>query len=253
MKTYFKDMARSHKKFVGQFYQSNSEEFLEMLAYSGQQFIIIDTEHGGNGLIEAVQMIKAADAAGVANLVRLSNANEEGIKTVLDAGTSGIVIPNIASRAMAEEAVRLAKYPPLGTRGSCPFVRANSFGLGDHEHFYADENRKCAVFIHIEDREGVEHMEEIISTPGIDAVTIGIVDLSVDLEIPGQVNHPLIMDAVKKCCDLCHKYDRITGIFTYSPDEARSYLRDETYDFDFVWYGPPSGSSSYREIKAAVE
>lgn len=252
MKIYFKDLIRSKQKFVGQFYQSNSEEFIEMLAYGGQQFIIIDTEHGGNGLAEAVQLIKVADAAGVASLVRLSNANEEGVKTVLDAGASGIVIPNIESREMAEEAVRLSKFAPIGTRGSCPFVRANKFGFGDQEKFYAYENQNCSVFIHIETKKGIENMEEIISTPGIDAVTIGIVDLSVDLEIPGQVSHPMIMDAVKKCCDLCHKYDRITGIFTYSPEEARNYLNEPSYNFDFVWYGPKSGSGSYREIKNAL-
>ena len=87
-------------------------------------------------------------------------------------------------------------------------MRGNQYATGDRTACYAKANREVVVSVIIEGIEGVKNMEEIIAVPGIDCVSVGNVDLSVALGVPGQVFHPSVMQAVLDVADLCEKYGK---------------------------------------------
>lgn len=64
------------------------------------------------------------------------------IKTALDVGAAGVMIPGIDSAKAARQAVALSKFPPVGRRGACPFVRANGTALATARRIMEKPMRK---------------------------------------------------------------------------------------------------------------
>jgi 2-dehydro-3-deoxyglucarate aldolase len=50
----------------------------------------------------------------------------------------------------------------------------------------------------IEDAEGVEHVEEIAATPGLDALIVGPLDLSAGLGVIGETGHEKVREAIAR-------------------------------------------------------
>src|SRR5690606_35243640 len=96
------------------------------------------------------------------------------IMKVLDAGAYGVVVPLVNNREEAERAVWAAKYPPAGGRSSGP-ARAVLYAGNDYQ---AHANDEVAIIAMIETKEGIEKLDEILGTPGIDCAYIGPSDLA---------------------------------------------------------------------------
>lgn len=73
--------------------------------------------------------------------------------------------------------------------------RANRYGAGGSE-YYAEANRRTAVIPLVESSEGAANFEKILRTPGITAVFLGPVDLSVAMGLKGNVNAPEVRSAL---------------------------------------------------------
>tara|TARA_B100000745_G_scaffold148259_1_gene96915 strand:+ start:4714 stop:4902 length:189 start_codon:yes stop_codon:yes gene_type:complete len=52
----------------------------------------------------------------------------------------------------------------------------------------------------------------MLSIPGIDVAVLGIMDLSVDLGIPGQINHLLMTQSIEKIVSVSQQYRISSGI-----------------------------------------
>jgi 2-dehydro-3-deoxyglucarate aldolase len=81
--------------------------------------------------------------------------------------------------------------------------------------------------VQIEHIDAVKNMEEILSIPGIDAVLIGPYDLSASMGITGKLNHPEMINAMKKILETCKRNNVITGIHVVKPDVTEALSRIE--------------------------
>lgn len=174
----FQNLLKEKQPFLGTFVQSAAPEFVEASAYAGFRFAVIDLEHTYYGVERLAEMIRAGESAGLSMLARVPALDAVWIKKSLDFGAAGIIVPNIDTPEQAAEAVRLCRFAPVGTRGACPGVRANRYGAGGSE-YYEIANRETAVIALIESPEGVRNFDAILQTPGLTAVFLGPVDLSV--------------------------------------------------------------------------
>jgi len=105
---------------------------------------------------------------------------------VLDIGAYGVVIPNVLDRREAEQAVAACRYPPEGIRG-VGTLRGRLYGGPD----YIDAaNREIAVIAMIEHIDAVNRAEDIMSTPGVDAIFIGPNDLAASMGLPLGLDNP---------------------------------------------------------------
>lgn len=204
----FRDLLEQKRKFIGTYIMFPCDTELEIMKYAGVDFVIFDLEHERLTFTDIMPMIRTCEAVGLATMIRVPGLDEQAIKKALDMGTSAIKIPGVETAEQARQAVSFCKYPPDGVRGACPFVRGNQYATGDRTACYAKANREVVVSVIIEGIEGVKNMEEIIAVPGIDCVSVGNVDLSVALGVPGQVFHPSVMQAVLDVADLCEKYGK---------------------------------------------
>ncbi|SOY63543.1 HpcH/HpaI aldolase family protein [Cupriavidus taiwanensis] len=174
----------------------------EMIGYAGFDFVILDLEHVGVNPQTLENMIRAAECAGTTALVRVPRAAPDIILRVLDAGAQGIVVPHVCSRATAELAVHSARYHPLGKRGIAG-GRTTGFGTLSLSEYMERANRELMVVAMIEDRAGVDAIEEIVAVPGIDMVLEGAIDLSQSLGVPADAQHPAVQAAIRRIAQAC--------------------------------------------------
>jgi 4-hydroxy-2-oxoheptanedioate aldolase len=157
---------------------------VELAAAAGVDFVIIDMEHSPLDLDRCAHVIRAADAASIAPLVRVPDVDAGLIMKILDLGAAGIVVPH-ANRAKCEAALSVIRYAPEGTRGACPIARAADYSPGDWNAYARAVNREVMLVPLIEEKETIADFDALAAMPGIDAYFVGPTDLGVSLGVPG--------------------------------------------------------------------
>lgn len=226
----------------------------EILAMAGYDWVVIETEHTAIDVSEVLRLIIAIEQRGSVPLVRLAWNDPIQAKAVLDSGAAGVLVPMVNTRAEAELAVQMTKYPPLGFRG-VGLARAQGYGQ-DLDKYVQHANEDTLLMVQIEHRDAVAHIEEILSVPGIDGTFIGPYDLSMSLGIPGQTSHPDVLKSKQKVLEATLAHGLIAGVHFVQPRTAREDCRQaiaEGYRFialgtDILFLG-----DSARALKQEVD
>jgi len=192
----------------------------KILAMAGYDWIVIETEHTAIDVSEVLRLIIAIEQRGSVPLVRLAWNDPIQAKAVLDSGAAGVLVPMVNTKADAELAVSMTKYPPLGSRG-VGLARAQGYGI-NFDAYVTNANADTLLLVQIEHREAVENIEQILSVTGIDGVFIGPYDLSLSLGIPGNLNHPDILAAKQKVLSATLAHGLIVGMHFVQPQTAAS-------------------------------
>lgn len=159
-----------------------SPELTEMAGIAGFDWLWLCIEHGASGIGSELQdIIRTADGVGLPSIVRITGNEYSIISRCLDLGATGILVPRVRTRAEVEHALECAKYPPLGKRGICPVTRV--YGYGKHMRTTEEVNDDTVVMLIIEQVDAFDHLEEILSVPGVDCAMFGPGDLSQELGI----------------------------------------------------------------------
>ena len=113
-------------------------------------------------------------------------------------------MPLVNTAEEAARAVAACRYSPVGMRSVGP-VRGLQYGGGD---YVARANDEILVMAMIETKEGIENLDEICATPGLDAVYIGPADLSFALGLPPRPDNPdpTHLATCDKIRDTAHKH-----------------------------------------------
>jgi len=168
----------------------------EMIGLAGYDFIVIDGEHGPGGMQTHLACLQAVAATPTTAFLRVDSNDEVALKKALDLGVEGVMIPDVRTGAEAISAVASCFYPPRGKRGfSAATVRASDYCL-NMDQYMPDDGAELLVCLMIESASGVESASEIAQVEGVDIVQLGPFDLSYDLGIPGQFEHPTFQEAV---------------------------------------------------------
>ena len=139
-------------------------------------------------------------------------------------GVLGLMVPNVKTGAEARAIVDAAKYLPHGHRGVIMGNTHTDFkGVNAAEQMaYANEN--STIICQIESVEGLENIEDIASTPGVDVLWVGHFDLTNSQGIPGQFKDQRFLDALKLVVDVCHKYGLGAGIQPANLAQAQEWM-----------------------------
>lgn len=219
-----KEAIKGGNSVVGPFMKLGSPAVVEIMGHAGFDFVIIDLEHGPLSMESAENMVRAATLVGVTPVIRVGDNDPLMILRALDIGAQGIQIPHINSREAAGKAVRASKYAPEGDRGVCRYVKAANYSAMDRYEYFQTANRETMVIIHIEGQEGVENLDEILTVDGVDVIFLGPYDLSQSLGVPGQVDHPLVLDKMKEVVERARKAGRAMGTFVDDMQTAYKWM-----------------------------
>jgi 4-hydroxy-2-oxoheptanedioate aldolase len=208
----------------GALIEEPATQIAEILGLLGFDYLYIDCQHSPMSLESVAQLVKAAELRGMTPLVRVPQNLPEIIIRYLDMGAIGIIVADMDSVEEAQKAVRAAKYPPKGQRGLSP-ARAADFGLKESLGDYVMiANRETMVLGMIESKEGVERIDEILGTEGLDGVSIGTTDLSKSLGVPGQRNDPVVLEAVNKVILAARKRGKFIAISARRGENPKQYI-----------------------------
>ncbi len=160
-------------------------------------YLWIDLEHSAMSPEALSGHLLACRAARIPGIVRVPAAGTAFIKPVLDAGADGIIVPQIRTVEEVQAVVSDCRYPPVGTRGFGPRVPSR-YGRVPTAEVISAANRSLFVVVQIETREAFEAVEKIARVPGLDSLVVGPWDLSGAIGTLGDVESPLIMDAISR-------------------------------------------------------
>lgn len=225
-----KDKLQSGDVVLGGWVMIGHPAVVEIMAAEGFDFLGVDLEHTAIDLAVFHQLVLAAKGTGCDLLARLPSGDADLAKRVLDAGAAGIIVPSVNSAEEAARAVRIAKFPPEGTRGAS-LCRATDYGR-NFAAYYRDHNEQVVVVVMLEHVGAVACADEILATPGIDAALIGPYDLSASMGLAGQLDHPDVLAAQQAICDACRAHQVPAGIHVTNVDAAEVRRRiDQGFRF----------------------
>lgn len=189
-----------------------SPDVPRMYARAGFDFVFIDMEHTAFSLETVADMIQAARLAGIVPVVRVPQAEYQLISRVLDSGAQGIIVPRVNTPAQVKDIVSWIRYPPHGIRGYASTTAQTDGTDISPVDFIEAQNRETLLVVQIERREAVANLEEMLSIEGVDVACLGYMDLSVDYGLPGQLDHPTMVEAVQQVIDVAKKHGVASGI-----------------------------------------
>ncbi len=192
------------------------------LAAAGFDFLWVEMEHSPVTLESLRNMVLATRGLPAQLFARVPVNEFWTAKRVLDAGASGVIFPFTSTPALAQQAAAACKYPPVGRRGSGAVLAKFGWPGGEAYNDSADEN--VVVIAIIEEACAVECVDEIAATPGIDALFIGVSDLSFSLGLRGEQGSAELEAAIARVLAAGRKHGKAVGRPAWGAAEARRYI-----------------------------
>jgi 2-dehydro-3-deoxyglucarate aldolase/4-hydroxy-2-oxoheptanedioate aldolase len=240
----FRDRLLTGERLVGTLLSLPAPQLAEIASAAGFDWLFLDMEHGALEGSDVLRLVQAARGP-CACLVRVPENREMWIKKALDTGAAGIIVPHINTAAEAAQAVRWAKYPPLGDR-SVGFSRANLYGARFQQNVDT-ANAETVVVAQVEHIDGVRAIESIAGVAGVDAVFIGPYDLSASMGKPGRIEDGDVREAIGRVASVCRAVKVPVGIYAGGLPAAAKALAD---GYTLVCAGIDIGL--YTESAAAI-
>jgi 2-dehydro-3-deoxyglucarate aldolase/4-hydroxy-2-oxoheptanedioate aldolase len=204
--------------------QYRSAEIPRLLAAAGFDYLFIDSEHGGFSLETVQDLVVAANQSGITPFVRVGEMLYSHVTRVLDVGAQGIIFPRVECASRLREAISWMKYPPHGTRGfgfMAPQLEYKQFSMPE---IMAHLDAQTMVIVQFETALSIEKCDELLSVPGIDVAMVGPTDLSISLGIPGEFDHPKILQEVEVFVAACERHGVVPGIHCRDFKMAKPWL-----------------------------
>jgi 4-hydroxy-2-oxoheptanedioate aldolase len=232
----FKHAIRAGRQQIGFWCSLASHVSVEIVAGSGFDWLLLDTEHSPNEIPMVLSQLQATMENKVQPVVRPPWNDMVVIKRYLDMGVQTLLVPVVQSGEEARAAVAATRYPPAGVRGFSGGSRSSRFGRIKDYHTRCEE--EICLLVQVETQRGLDNLEDIAATEGVDGVFIGPGDLSAAIGYLGDQNNPdvqkVIVDAIRRI----RAAGKAAGILTADETLARRYIEAGT---TFTAVGSDSG------------
>jgi 4-hydroxy-2-oxoheptanedioate aldolase len=208
----------------------------EIVSDSGFDWLLLDTEHSPNEVVDVLPQLQAVQRGTATPIVRPAWNDAVLIKRVLDLGTQSVLVPYVQNPEEAKRAVAAVRYPPQGIRGVAAASRASRYGRVTD--YLKKANDEICLLVQVETRPAFNELEAIASVEGVDGVFIGPSDLSASFGHLGNPQHPEMQKALEEAARRLKAVGKPAGILTGNEEEARRYIG---WGYTFVAVGADVG------------
>jgi len=218
----FKHALVAGKQQIGLWVSLASPYSAEVVAGAGFDWIVIDTEHSPNEVDTTLAQLQVVAAYPVSPVVRPAWNDKVLIKRHLDIGAQTLLVPYVQDGEEAAAAVAAVRFPTRGVRGVAGVTRASRFGrVADYAKRAEEE---LCLLVQIETRAGLDNLEAIARTDGVDGVFIGPADLAAGLGHLGDQGHAEVQSAIQDAIRRIGACGKPSGILTPDEPTARRYM-----------------------------
>ena len=227
-----KSLKSGHSVF-GTWSMLSSPQVINVIGYSGMDFVIIDLEHGPTNFETVEYQLYAAETAGIIPIVRVADSSDVNVLRTLEIGTQNLLVSHVSTPEEAVQVVRACKYPPKGDRGLSPFTRNHGYSEENLVEKLQYANDQMFVGVLVEGENGLKNLERICETPNLDMVYLGVYDISMSLGIPGDLYNSKVIKFIKDCVKIIES----KGLCAGSVARDKEYIRI-MYEagFNFISY-----------------
>jgi 4-hydroxy-2-oxoheptanedioate aldolase len=213
---------REGRPQVGLWCSLPSHITIEIVAGSGFDWLLLDTEHSPNEVPIVLSQLHAMAESKASAVVRPAWNDPVLFKRFLDLGVQSFVVPWVQNAEEARRAVASTRYPPEGIRGVAVAIRANRYGrVKDYLTRVHDE---LCLIVQLETRVALGNLEEIAAVEGIDGLFIGPSDLAADMGHIGNSAHPEVRAAIDDAIARIRRSGKAPGILAPVEADARHWL-----------------------------
>jgi 2-keto-3-deoxy-L-rhamnonate aldolase RhmA len=203
-----------------------------MTMNAGLDYLIIDLEHLTHNAEAVAEGCAIGRRADFPVLIRPPSAEFTAVRVVMDLGPCGLLIPYVQNMDTMNE-IRDAVYlKPRGRRrpGGLGNAWVKDYNYATWKSQFEDD---LIILPQIESKIGLENSEAIARDPLTTAMAIGPYDLSADLGVCWQPDHPLLIGAV----DRIRKAGRAAGKNMWMIGDGPSLAKR---GFNFICVGEPT-------------
>ncbi len=219
----FKQAIRQGQAQIGFWQGLVSPYAAEISAGSGFDWLLIDGEHAPNDMPSLLAQLQAVAPYPVHPVARPPVGQTHVIKQYLDIGFTTLLIPMVESGSQAAELVRAVRYPPAGVRGVATGL-ARAARWNRIPDYLEQADAQICLLVQVESRKGLDAVEAIAATDGVDGVFIGPSDLSAALGHRGNPGHPEVQAAIERIIAAVREAEKAVGILAVEEAAARRYL-----------------------------
>ncbi len=200
-------------------------EIVKILKICGFDYFIVDCEHGAFNYGSVADMLALAREAGIPGVVRVPEAKREVVLKMMEMGAAGLLLPNTDTPEKARKLVEYSKYHPMGKRGVSLLRPHTGFEkIENAVQYMHDSNAETLLMAQIESPLGVENVDAILDVEGLDAVFVGPNDLSQNMGIYGQFDHPDFIAALDRVIASARKRSKFSGIHLMSGTALKTWI-----------------------------
>jgi 4-hydroxy-2-oxoheptanedioate aldolase len=234
----FRRRVLAREWLCGTFLNLGSPITVEVAGLAGFDWLLIDHEHGPFGEDTLLHQLQAAAATTAFPVVRIAANEPARFKRALDMGAGGVMVPYVNSASEARAAVAAMRYPPRGMRGVAKFHRGAGFGA-DFDDYYLHAHERIVGVIQIETPDAAADADDIAAVDGVDVLFIGPTDLTHNMGIRDELDHPRFLDACARVVMAARTHEKAAGILVHAP---ALIPRCREQGFTFVALGSDGGS-----------
>lgn len=197
----------------------NDSGIAEIMAGSGIDVLLIDTEHTSLSLEDLQHAMAAARRWDPVVIVRVQDHDPSRIKRILDIGADGIIAPMTMTADQTRALVAACKYPPAGCRGYGP-RRATDY-YRNTDAYVGSANEATFVIPQIEHVDAAARAAEIAAVPGVDAICVGPMDMSGSAGVLGNWHHPKVQAGLDQVFEASRAHNLAVCMGMYLPPEEQ--------------------------------
>ena len=191
---------------------ARTPEIVRLAAGAGFGVVWVDLEHSSVGIDAAAQLAATAADLGLEGWVRTPERDYGVIGRLLDAGVTGIIAPRIETPEEARQLVAAARFPPKGLRSQIALLPQANYRRLPASELMSIAERTTSVHILLESATGIANAEDIAAVEGVDALHVGVNDLSVDLGHVGIPGHPEVIAACQKVIAAARRHGKLAAV-----------------------------------------
>ncbi|WP_337184888.1 4-hydroxy-2-oxoheptanedioate aldolase [Shinella sp.] len=222
-KNRFKQALKEGRAQIGLWQALANPYTVEICAEAGYDWLLLDAEHAPNDVPLLVSQLQAMKGSASHAVIRPPIGETWIVKQLLDIGAQTLLVPMVDSGAMAQAMVKAVRYPPHGVRGvGAALARASAFSRT--VDYLQTANDEICLLLQVESRAGLDALDAIAGTEGVDGVFIGPADLAADMGFLGRPGAPQVQAAVEKALARIRAHGKAAGILTGDLGLAKRYL-----------------------------